>query len=127
MASGKLGIGIAFYGYVWSGGTGTTTGGRALPRQSWTTAPTATTLAYDTIFSTYYQSNLYHWDTAAQAAYLSVDSPGAANDKFVSYDDTRTCQSKVSYARQPSPRRRHDLGTRPGSPGRPARSVVAGG
>jgi len=96
---GKLGIGIAFYGWIWSGGTGTSTAGAALPRQSWTTAPVTTQLGYNAIFSTYYQSNLYHWDTAAQAAYLSIDNSGSSNDKFISYDDQRTCQSKVSYAR----------------------------
>ena len=44
VASGKLGIGIAFYGDLWAGGTGTSTGGAALPRQSWTTAPTNTAI-----------------------------------------------------------------------------------
>jgi chitinase len=97
--AGKLGIGIAFYGWIWSGGTGTSTGGAALPRQGWTTAPTTTQQSYNTILSTYYQSTLYHWDTNAQAAYLSIDNSGSSNDKFISYDDTRTCQSKVSYAR----------------------------
>ena len=97
--SGKLGIGIAFYGWIWSGGTGTSTGGAALPRQGWTTAPTTTQQSYNTIISTYYQSNLYRWDTNAQVAYLSIDNSGSSNDKFISYDDTRTCQSKVSYAR----------------------------
>jgi chitinase len=96
---GKLGIGIAFYGWIWSGGAGTSTGGAALPRQSWTTAPATTQQSYNTIISTYYQSNLYHWDSAAQAAYLGIDNTGASNDKFISYDDQRTCQSKVSYAR----------------------------
>jgi chitinase len=95
----KLGIGIAFYGWVWSGGTGTTSGGAALPRQGWTTAPSTTQPSYNTILSTYFQSNLYHWDTAAQSAYLSIDNSGSSNDKFISYDDPRTCQSKVSYAR----------------------------
>jgi chitinase len=97
--AGKLGIGIAFYGWIWSGGTGTSTGGAALPRQGWTTAPSTTQQSYNTIISTYYQSNLYLWDTEAQAAYLSIDNSGSSNDKFISYDDTRTCQSKVSYAR----------------------------
>jgi chitinase len=99
VAPGKLGIGIAFYAWIWSGGTGTSTGGAALPRQAWTTAPGTTQLSYNTIISTYFQSNLYHWDTAAQAAYLSIDNSGSSNDKFISYDDQRTCQSKVSYAR----------------------------
>jgi chitinase len=99
VAPGKLGIGIAFYGWLWAGGTGTSTGGAALPRQSWTTAPATSQPTYNIIMSTYYQSNLYHWDTNAQAAYLSMDNPGAPDDKFLSYDDQRTCQSKVSYAR----------------------------
>jgi chitinase len=96
---GKLGIGIAFYGWIWSGGTGTSTGGAALPRQAWTTAPSTTQQSYNTIVATYFQSNLYHWDTNAQSAYLGLDNTGSSNDKFISYDDTRTCQSKVSYAR----------------------------
>lgn len=99
VAPAKLGIGIAFYGYVWSGGTGTSTGGAALPRQSWTSAPTTTAPSYDTIMTTYYQPSLYHWDTNAQAAYLSWDSAGSASDKFISYDDEHACQAKVSYAR----------------------------
>jgi chitinase len=97
--AGKLGIGIAFYGWIWSGGTGTTTGGATSPRQSWTTAPSTTQHSYNTIISTYYQSNLYSWDSLAQSAYLSINNSGSSNDKFISYDDARTCQSKVSYAR----------------------------
>ena len=99
VAGAKLAIGVAFYGDVWAGGGGTSTGGAALPRQSWTNAPSMSQVAYSTILSTYYQSNLYHWDTAAQAAYLSIDQPGSANDQFITYDDAHTCQAKVSYAR----------------------------
>ena len=95
----KLGIGIAFYGKIWTGGTGTTTGGATQPRQSWTSEPTLSTVTYATIMSTYYQSNNYVWDTNAQAAYLSFDNPGSTNDMFISYDDEHTCQAKVSYAR----------------------------
>jgi chitinase len=97
--AGRLGIGIAFYGWIWSGGVGTSTGGAALPRQSWTTAPTTAQLSYNAIMSTYYQASLYRWDTSAQAAYLTIDNTGSSSDKFISYDDERTCQSKVSYAR----------------------------
>ncbi|HVU08529.1 MAG TPA: glycoside hydrolase family 18 protein [Verrucomicrobiae bacterium] len=95
----KLGIGIPFYGYIWAGGSGTSTGGVTQPRQTWTTAPTVTTPSYTTIMSGYYQSNLYYWDTNAQAAYLSISNTNSANDMFISYDDQRACQSKVSYAR----------------------------
>ena len=95
----KLGIGVAFYGWIWSGGAGTSTGGASIPRQAWTTAPVTSQLSYNAIMSTYYQSKLYHWDNSAQAAYLSIDNAGSTTDKFISYDDERTCQSKVSYAR----------------------------
>jgi len=47
----------------------------------------------------YYQTNLYHWDTSAQAAYLGVTNANPLNNRFISYDDQRTCQAKVSYAR----------------------------
>jgi chitinase len=96
---GKLGIGIAFYGWIWSGGGGTSTGGAALPRQAWATPPTTSQAAYNSILSTYYQPALYRWDASAQAAYLTIDNAGTNNDKFISYDDERTCQAKVSYAR----------------------------
>ncbi len=100
VAPGKLGIGIAFYGYIWGGGAGTTTGGVSAPRQAWTTAPTTFgQMSYDGIMTTYYQSNRYHWDSGAQAAYLGIDNAGSADDKFISYDDEHTCQAKVSYAR----------------------------
>jgi len=99
VASGKLAIGIAFYGVIWAGGAGTATGGASLPRQSWTTAPTVNQITYSGLMSIYYQSNLYHWDSAAQAAYLSIENSGSANDKFISYDDEHACQAKISYAR----------------------------
>jgi chitinase len=99
VAASKLAIGLAFYGDIWAGGAGTSTGGATLPRQSWTNAPTLTQDPFYDIMSTYFQSNRYHWDDAAQAAYLSIDNSGSASDKFISYDDEHTCSAKVSYAR----------------------------
>jgi chitinase len=100
VAPSKLAVGIAFYGVVWAGGAGTSTGGVSLPRQSWTNAPTTTDVTYFDLMSTYFQSNLYYWDTSAQAAYLSINNPGSSNDMFISYDDEHTCQAKVSYTRK---------------------------
>ena len=96
----KLGIGIDFYGYVWSGGTGTPTGGVTAPDQSWSTAPTVqANVPYYTIMQQYYQQSRYHWDSGAQASYLSIDNSGSANDQFISYDDTATCSAKVNYVK----------------------------
>jgi chitinase len=89
----KLGIGVAFYGDVWTGGV-------SRPRQSWVTAPTVTQVPYTEIMSGYYKANDYHWDTNAQAAYLSIDSSAVAGQKFISYDDERTCRAKVRYVRE---------------------------
>jgi chitinase len=92
----KLGVGLPFYGYIWTGGPGLTQ-----PRQSWpsTNVPTVSTDTYADIIQSYYQSNLYHWDDVAQAPYLSITNTTAANDMFISYDDTESCQTKLSYVR----------------------------
>jgi chitinase len=92
----KLGVGLPFYGYVWTGGPGVTQ-----PRQSWpaNNPPTITEPAYSTIISSYYQTNLYHWDTVAQSAYLSITNTTPSDDMFISYDDAESCQTKVSFAR----------------------------
>jgi chitinase len=95
----KLGIGIAFYGYLWTGGSGTSPTCITQPRQSWTNAPTATAIGFSDIMSGYYQSNLYHWDASAQSAYLGITNTIPTSNIFLSYDDQRTCQTKVSYAR----------------------------
>ncbi len=96
IAPAKLGVGLPFYGYIWTGGPGVTQ-----PRQSWpaTNPPTVSMPSYNTIMSDYYQTNRYHWDTNAQAAYLSITNTPAANDMFISYDDSRACECKVSYVR----------------------------
>lgn len=99
VAPAKLGIGIAFYGYLWTGGSGTSSNCITGPRQSWTNAPTATAIRYSDIMAGYYQTNLYHWDTSAQSAFIGITNTIPTNNIFISYDDQRTCQAKVSYAR----------------------------
>jgi len=96
VAPGKLGIGLPFYGYIWTGGPGVTQ-----PREAWPPGnpPTVSTSSYAAIVSRYYHTNLYHWDTIAQAAYLSVTNSPASADMFISYDDAQACQTKVSLAR----------------------------
>lgn len=98
--AGKLGIGIDFYGYVWSGGAGMPNGGATGPMQGWTTAPSVQpNVPYFTIMDTYYQAQYARWDTVPQAAYLSIDNAGSSGDKFISYDNEMTCQKKIAYVR----------------------------
>ncbi len=97
----KLGIGIDFYGYIWSGGDGTPTGGVTAPRQSWTSLPQLrANVPYSTLMQEDYKPEYYRWDSLAQAAYLSIDNPGSANDRFISYDNEMSVKKKIDYVRQ---------------------------
>ena len=86
----KLGIGIAFYGYVWSGANG--------PTQS-IAGVTTDTLGYNAIMDQYFQPSAYRWDALAHAPYLSIGGAQGAGSKFISYDDPRLAREKVLYAR----------------------------
>jgi chitinase len=97
--AGKLGIGIPFYGYAWTGGAGASTGGVALPRQAWKSAPTVTMPSFSAIMADYYQPRYYAWDPVAQAAYLSISNSDSQGKMFVTFDDARSCQAKIAYAR----------------------------
>ncbi|MBI4387017.1 MAG: hypothetical protein HY551_06515 [Elusimicrobia bacterium] len=107
IAAQKLGIGIPFFGVVWSGGSGTPTGGVTEPRQQFTVAPTLQALPYYTILRDYYQSRYERWDETSftysirgpQVPYLRIDVAGSTGDKLVSYDNERSVQKKVEYAR----------------------------
>lgn len=98
--SSKLAVGIDFYGYVWQGGSGTSTGGVTKPGQSWDTPPTVTdNVPYHTIMSDYFQRERYRWDSEAKAAYLTIDSDIDAEDYFITYDDEISITSKFDYVR----------------------------
>ena len=86
----KLGIGIAFYGYVWTGANG--------PAQS-IQGVSLDTLGYNAIMDQYFQPGLAHWDSLAHAPYLSIGTDQEAGRKFISYDDGRLAREKVLYAR----------------------------
>ena len=98
VTAAKLGAGIPFYGYLWTGG------GVSQPRQAWpdTSVPVVTTESFATISTTYFRSNVYHWDNNAQSASLAISNGASGPARFISYDDPRACQAKVSYARNRS-------------------------
>jgi chitinase len=86
----KLGIGTAFYGFVWKGAS----------------APAADTVdadpkavPYRTIADQYLTPSRYHWDDQADAPYLSIDASDPAQRMFISYDDERLITDKVRYVR----------------------------
>lgn len=91
--AGKLGIGSEAGGMLWKGCSG--------PDQSISTVTSETAdVSYNTIMAQYYKPGLYHWDSGAEAAYLSYDTTGTANDWFLSYDDTTSLKAKLAYTQK---------------------------
>ena len=80
----KLGIGMAFYGYDWTGVSG--------PDQSLGNGSVGVgAVTYYAIMTQYYTASSYNWDSCADAPYLNLGS------QFISYDDTRLEALKVDY------------------------------
>lgn len=89
----KLGMGIDFYGYVWSG--------VSQPKEEWNDnnpPHVEAEVPYSRIMNQYYQPGYYRWDESAQASYLSIEEWG--RKQFVSYDDERSIQVKFDLLRQ---------------------------
>lgn len=85
----KLGIGIDFYGYIWDGVT--------KPGESWEDPPQVQpNVPYHTIMDDFYRESFFHWDSIAQAAYLSIQQ----DTTFVSYDNEQSIHSKFRYVRE---------------------------
>lgn len=93
----RMGLGIQFAGFVWSGGSGTDTGGATKPRQSWTTAPTLTVIDYTEVTKLIAAGYQKEVDTVAKVPYLTRDSGNNADDRFVSYEDEQSIQEKANF------------------------------
>jgi chitinase len=96
---GKLGVGLSFNGYVWSGGA------VSRPGQTWELPPAMKHAPYYVLAETYHikeydeDSPGYHWDAQAQAAYLSIQGESPSDAQFVSYVNTLTAEKLVQYVR----------------------------
>jgi chitinase len=96
----KLGIGLSFYGHVWSGA------GVTRPGQRWSTAPSMSDSPFFALAEAFGLTENdtthpgYHWDDRAQAPYLSLGRDGAPDGLFVSYENARSARSKLQYIRQ---------------------------
>lgn len=95
----KLGIGLSFNGSVWSGGE------VSRPRLEWKITPAMKQIPYYSIAETYqikeYDANSpgYHWDSKAQAAYLSIEGESPEDAKFISYANEVTAAKMIQYVR----------------------------
>jgi len=94
----KLGIGLAFYGDIWTQGNDGSGNSMSSSRQGWELAPITYTVTYNQIVSSNFPAGDFNYDTVAQAAWIGINGKGT-NNMFISYDSPRACQAKISYAR----------------------------
>lgn len=95
----KMTLGLAFFGKIWQGGEGTSTGGVTAPRESWSAKPTLSgEYQYHQIIARSDFAGNGHWDDIAKNPYLGIDRPGSADDLFVAYEDPRSIKHKVRFA-----------------------------
>lgn len=95
----KIGIGITFYGYVWGAGNDYSGNAMYYPREGWQNPPTNFfTVTYNQIISSNFPAGDFNYDTTAQAPWIGVANEGT-NNLFLSYENARSCEAKVSYAR----------------------------
>jgi hypothetical protein len=98
----KCGIAVCWNGFIASGGSGTSTGGAALPRQTWTSQPT---VSENQLFHNFYplyvdtSRTSHKWDDQAKASYISIDQAGSVNDKFITWADSQETAEIVKFAK----------------------------
>ena len=96
----KLGLGLPFYGWKWTGGVlaSDPTQGISGPRQIWQTgqAPVGAQVKYRDILPMITQQN-YNWDPGTTVPYLTFLGSTPASYGYVTYDNPQSIQAKVQY------------------------------
>jgi chitinase len=90
----KLGIGMAFTGYLWEGFVLT-------PLDEWITPPEVTAnIPWYEIMQNHYREGAYQWDDIAKVPYLSITGATPLDYTFISYENERSIQEKFNYIRE---------------------------
>src|ERR1039458_8765584 len=96
----KLGLGLPFYGWQWTGGVlaSDPTQGISGPRQVFqaVNAPTGVQLDYNTILPLITGRN-YTWDPLAVVPYINYLGNAPSADWYITYDNPQSIQTKVQY------------------------------
>ena len=91
----KLGIGIGFYGVCYS--SPVTAPMQALGGSQ--VKASDGTMSYPNIMSSYYAASAYHYDSAAEAPYLTLSGSNAQSCTYVSYDDPTSIAAKGAWVK----------------------------
>ena len=89
----KLGIGIGFYGMCYTAPV-------TAPVQTLGASQVSASdgvMSYPNIVGTYYSAGAYHYDSAADAPYLTLDGKNAQSCTYVSYEDPASIAAKGTW------------------------------
>jgi len=89
----KLGIGIGFYGMCYTAPV-------TAPVQTLGASQVSASdgvMSYPNIVGTYYSASAYHYDSAADAPYLTLDGKNAQSCTYVSYEDPTSIAAKGTW------------------------------
>ncbi|MGH7298279.1 MAG: glycoside hydrolase family 18 protein [Polyangiaceae bacterium] len=89
----KLGIGIGFYGMCYT--SPVTAPAQALGASQ--VVADDGTMSYPNILATYYAQSAYHYDSAAEAPYLTLSGSNAEKCTYVSYEDPTSIAAKGAW------------------------------
>jgi chitinase len=89
----KLGIGIGFYGLCYT--SPVTAPVQALGGS--TVVASDQTMSYPAIMASYYSASAYHYDSAADVPYLTLDGSNAEKCTYVSYEDPTSIAAKGAW------------------------------
>ena len=93
--AGKLGIGIGFYGMCYTAPV-------TAPVQALVGSQVAAsdgTMSYPNILSSYYSASAYHYDSAAEAPYLTLGGSNPQGCTYVSYEDATSIAAKGAWVK----------------------------
>jgi len=91
----KLGIGIGFYGLCYTSPV-------TAPLQALGASQIAAddgTMSYPNILSSYYSTAAYHYDSTAQAPYLTLDGSNPQRCTYVTYEDPTSIAAKGAWTK----------------------------
>ena len=89
----KLGVGAGFYGMCYT--TPVTAPSQALGASQ--VAASDGTMSYTNIMASYWSAQAYHYDSAAEAPYLTLSGSNAQKCTYVSYEDATSLAAKAAW------------------------------
>jgi len=86
----KIGIGIPFYGRIWSGCSDFyCNDGLHELGQTWYGNPSQKAQPYNALFPSSDWSSPHNWDPTHGSSYISIDQPGSLYDRFITFTDSQ--------------------------------------